>query len=142
MILLWYLLSMKLLTRNTDYGIRALCFIAKEKDRIVAVPELVKALRMPKPFLRKVLQRLTKKGFIKSYKGLGGGFKLVVPASKLYIVEVAKVFQGPINLNECFFKKELCPNRKVCPLKRRIDKIESYILSELGSITIAELIRG
>lgn len=133
---------MKLLTRNTDYGIRALCFIAKDKDRIVDVPRLVKVLKMPRPFLRKILQRLTKEGFVISYKGVGGGFSLAIPASRLYIVEVAEAFQGPINLNECFFKKELCPNRKVCPLKRRIDKVERYILSELGSITIAELIKG
>jgi Rrf2 family protein len=131
---------MKLLTRNTDYGIRALCFIAKEKNRIVDVPELVKALNTPRPFLRKILQRLTKKGFVKSYKGVGGGFSLAIPASKLYIVEVAKVFQGPIKLNECFLKKELCPNRKVCPLKKKIDRIEKYVASELGKITIAELI--
>ena len=133
---------MKLLTRNTDYGIRALCFIAKEKDRVVSVPELVKALKIPKPFLRKILQVLTKKGFVKSYKGIGGGFRLVIPAGSLYIVEVAKTFQGSLNLNECFLKKEICPNKKTCPLKRKIDKIERNVLSELSSITIGQLIKG
>jgi len=133
---------MKLLTRNTDYGIRALLFIVKEKGRVVAVPELVQALKIPRPFLRKILQRLVKKGFIKSYKGVGGGFRSALPANKIYIVEVVKAFQGPISLNECFLKKELCPNRKVCPLKRKIDRIERHIVSELETITIAELLKG
>ena len=132
---------MKLLTRNTDYGIRALCFIAKANDRVVAVPELVKALKMPRPFLRKILQILTKNGFVRSYKGIGGGFRLAGRPDKLYIVEVAETFQGPMNLNECFFKKIACPGRKTCPLKRKIDKIERYVLTELRSITIGELIK-
>jgi len=133
---------MKLLTRNTDYGIRALCFIAKEKDRIVSVPELVKALKMRKPFLRKILQLLTKSGFVRSYKGIGGGFTLAIPADKLYIVEVARTFQGPMSLNECFLNKKICPNKKTCPLKKKIDKIEQNVISELKSITIGQLLKG
>ncbi len=131
---------MKLLTRNTDYGIRALCFIAKEKNRIVSVPELVKALKMPRAFLRKILQALTKNGFVKSYKGIGGGFALALSPGKIYIAEVAKVFQGPFNLNECFLKKVVCPDRKSCPLKKRIDRIEKYVASEWGAITVGELL--
>jgi Rrf2 family nitric oxide-sensitive transcriptional repressor len=142
MILKWYLLDMKLLTRNTDYGIRALSFIAKEKGRVVPVPELVKALKIPRPFLRKILQALTKRGLVKSCKGIGGGFLLAMPADKLHIIDVARTFQGNLNLNECFLKKELCPNRKTCPLKRKIDKIKKSVVSELGSITIAELLKG
>lgn len=142
MIPLWYLLTMKLLTRNTDYGIRALCFIADAKGRVVPVPELVKALKIPRPFLRKILQALTKSGFIRSYKGIGGGFELSMPADKLYIVEVAKVFQGAFNLNECFLNKKICPNRKTCPLKKKIDRIEKNVISELGSITIGQLLKG
>ena len=142
MILLGYHLSMKLITRNTDYGIRALCFIAKKEGKIVAVPELVKTLKIPRSFLRKIMQALTKRGFVKSYKGIGGGFKLAVTADKLYIAKVAETFQGPLRLNECFLKKALCPNKKACALKRRIDKIEKYVASEIGSVTIAELLKG
>ncbi len=133
---------MKLITRNTDYGIRALCFIAKNKDRVVAVPELVKTLAMPRPFLRKILQALTKSGFVRSYKGVGGGFALAMPANKIYIVEVAEVFQGDFSLNECFLNKKVCPNRRTCQLKRKIDEIEKGVISELGAITIGELIKA
>lgn len=133
---------MKLITRNTDYGVRALCFIAKAKKRVVPVPELVKTLKIPRPFLRKILQALTKRGFIKSYKGIGGGFELAMPANKLYIVEVAEVFQGSFSLNECFLNKKVCPNRNCCPLKKKIDKIEKNVVSELGSITIGQLLKG
>ncbi|MDD5136998.1 MAG: Rrf2 family transcriptional regulator [Candidatus Omnitrophica bacterium] len=133
---------MKLITRNTDYAIRALYFIARKEGKVVAVPELVKALAIPRPFLRKVLQGLTKKGFVRSYKGIGGGFMLAKAPGRIYIIDVAGTFQGPLRLNECFLKKEPCPNRKVCCLKKRIDRLEKYLSSELGSITIGELLKG
>ena len=56
---------MKLITRDTDYAIRALCFIARFKKKIVSVSELVKVLKIPRPFLRKILQTLNKKRILK-----------------------------------------------------------------------------
>ena len=132
---------MKLITRNTDYGIRALCFIAKAEDRVVPVPELVKALNIPRPFLRKILQALTRRCFIRSYKGIGGGFRLSADAGSMRLVDLIEACQGPLEINECLFKKVLCPNRTACFLKKRIDRIELYIRKELGSITIGELIK-
>jgi DNA-binding IscR family transcriptional regulator len=55
-------------------------------------------------------------------------------------VELIRAFQGPIKVNECIFKKELCPNRARCALKKKIDGIEKYVISELGSITIENLV--
>ena len=61
---------MKLITRNTDYAIRALCFIARKKKQVVSVKELVSKLRIPKPFLRKISQRLNKERILVSYNAL------------------------------------------------------------------------
>jgi Rrf2 family protein len=132
---------MKLITRNSDYGIRAVCFMACEKGRMVPVPELVKKLSIPRPFLRKILQVLRKKGIVRSYKGIGGGFKLARGAEDIRLVELVAAFQGPLKINECIFKKELCPNRARCALKKKIDGIEKYVVSELNSITINDLMK-
>lgn len=131
---------MKLITRDTDYALRALCFIARHRKEIVSVRELVKKLKIPKPFLRKILQILNKKRILKSYKGKGGGFLLAVPASKIFLVDLIEIFQGPLRLNECFFKKMACPNTKTCGLKKKIDNIERYVIRELNSITLTSLL--
>lgn len=133
---------MKLITRDTDYAIRALCFIArqKEKEKKVSVPDLVKELKIPRPFLRKILQILNKKGILKSYKGLGGGFLLAGPPDKIFLLDLIGVFQGSLQLNECIFKKKLCPNRAICALRHKILSIEKDVFLELKSITIASLL--
>lgn len=132
---------MKLITRNTDYAVRAVSYIAKNSGRVVSVTELVKKLRIPKPFLRKILQVLNKEGLARSYKGIGGGFVLAAKPGRILLVDIMKAFQGPLELNECAFKKLVCPNAKNCPLKSKIDRIEKHVMSELGTITIGELIK-
>lgn len=132
---------MKLITRDTDYALRVLCFVAKQKKRIFAVSDFTRALRLPQPFLRKILQVLNKKGMLKSFKGQGGGFLLSKLPEKIFLTDIMRIFQGKLRLNECALKKLVCPDQKTCPLKKRIDGIERYVLKELASITIASLIK-
>ena len=131
---------MKLVTRDTDYAVRALCYMAKKGKGVVSCTELVKELKMPRPFLRKILQDLGRRGIVRSHKGIGGGFKLLISVNKIKLSELIKIFQGTIELNECFFKKVLCPNRATCPLKKKIDNIGKYVEAELENITIGSLL--
>lgn len=132
---------MNLITRNTDYAIRALCYIVKSNKNIVSVKELVEGLKMPKPFLRKVLQELNKKGILRSYKGKNGGFVLATRPEKIYIGKLIEIFQGPIKLQEHTFKKKICPEINSCVLKKKIDAMEKYTISRLNSLSIASLLK-
>ena len=131
---------MKLITRNTDYAIRALYCIAEQKQEIISADQLVKSLDMPRPFLRKILQTLNKEGLLNSHKGKGGGFALAVPPEKITLASVMKIFQGPLKLNECTFKKKVCPNIKDCPLKKKIDEIEKEVILRLKAINLESLL--
>jgi len=131
----------KLITRNTDYAVRALCCITEKKEEILSVSKLVKYLDMPRPFLRKILQILNKEGLLGSYKGKGGGFALALPPEKISLLGVMEIFQGPIRLNECKFKKSDCPYTSNCLLKKEIDEIEKEVMVKLKAITIASIIK-
>lgn len=132
---------MKLLTRDTDYAIRALSYIAKRKKEIVTVKQLCKSLKIPRPFLRKILQTLNKKKLLKSYKGKGGGFILSRAANRIFVIDLIRVFQGPVKLSEHIFKKGICPHIKTCILKRKLDAIEKYVIARLKAITITSLLK-
>ena len=133
---------MKLITRNTDYAIRALAYMAGKGKELASATELVKALKIPRQFLRSILQELGRKKFVKSYKGIGGGFKLAKTPSSIYVKDVAEAFQGTFSLNECFLGKNICPNKGRCMLKKKIDSIEKHVVSEISSISIADLLKG
>jgi len=133
---------MKLITRDTDYAIRAVCCIAKNKNEIVSVSELIKCLKIPGPFLRKILQALNKCGLLLSFKGPCGGFRLNKPADKIFITDIMQVFQGPFIFCEHTFKSKPCHDIKKCIFKKKLDIIGLYVKRELNNISIADLISG
>jgi len=130
---------MKLLSRMSDYAVRALCFIAK-KDGLASAAEITLKLKVPGPFTRRILQILEKKGYLASVKGKGGGFRLNRPAKKIALKGVIEAFHGPMLLNECLFKKKLCPDRRTCLLRKKLGSIEEEVVRKLGKVTISSLI--
>ena len=133
-------MRMRLITKNTDYAVRALCFMARQKDEIMAVTELARKLHIPRPFLRKILQILNKRGLLRSYRGQAGGFMLARPPDSIFLTELIEIFQGPVKLNDCILKKGLCYNIRTCLLKSKIDDVEKRVIRELESITVKSLL--
>lgn len=132
---------MKLITRKTDYAVRALCYLARAEKRVRPVAALVAALRIPRPFLRQILQRLQHGGILASRRGNGGGFALAKPARKIYLMEIRAIFQGPpVVFKNCLFRKRICPNRRRCRLRRRIEEIEKEVADKLNAIRLADLL--
>ena len=131
---------MKLITRDTDYSIRALVYIARNKDRIISITELVKELGTPRPFLRKILQLLSTNGVLKSYKGKNGGFELAQKPEELCLLDLMEIFQGKFKLSECLFKKKICPNQISCKLKAQLDSLEELVENKVKEITLASLL--
>jgi len=131
---------MNLITRDIDYAIRALCCISKRKQEVYSSAEIAKYLKIPRPFLRKIFQALSKKNIVHSYKGKGGGFKLAVKPDKISLFDIITSFQGPIRLNDHTFKRKICPHLKRCNVKKKLDRVEKIMASELKAITIASII--
>lgn len=96
---------------------------------------------MPRSFLRKILQRLNEEGLLKSSKGKGGGFTLAIRPDDIVLLGVMRIFQGSLNLNNCFLKKMICPEKNVCRLRREIGLIEKDTAAALSKISIASLIK-
>jgi Rrf2 family protein len=130
---------MKLINRDTDYAIKALRYIASRKNKIITASEMVKELRIPRPFLRKILQILNRNRILKSYKGQRGGFRLELKPNEIFLADLIRIFQGPFEFNDCLFLKNYCPDTNNCILKRKIESIEQRVVAELKSITLESL---
>lgn len=132
---------MKLITRDTDYAMRTLVYFAKQESKdVISTSELADKLKIPRPFLRKILRRLSNEGILSSQKGLSGGFVLKRHPDKILLADIMRVFQGEPRLNECIFRKKICPDRRTCPLRKKILPIERRVLSEIKNITVGQLI--
>lgn len=132
---------MKLLTKNTDYAVRALLVLGASKGAYVSAREIANAQHMPYQYLRRILNVLIKEGFVESKEGGRGGVKLIKDPREIHLTDIMKVFQGKIQLSECMFRKKFCENRSKCPLRKRIRTAEEKLTREFEGITIATLLR-
>jgi len=133
---------MKLITREIDYAVRALVYLAdKGKSRIVPVTELARKLSVTRPFMRKIMQVMAKSDVVGSNKGNKGGFLLKKDPGDIYLIDLVEIFQGKFSLNECILNKNICPNKGNCILKDRVDGIEEKVKKELELIDLRSLLK-
>lgn len=133
---------MKLLTKSTDYAIRALLALAKKKNSFLSARDISESQGIPYQFLRRILQKLLKHNLVKSREGGGGGFKINKSANLINVTAIVEVFQGNIQLAECMFRKKLCGNRNICILRNEMKRIEKLVDKEFKGITITKLLNS
>jgi Rrf2 family transcriptional regulator, cysteine metabolism repressor len=133
---------MKLLTKDTDYAVRALLVLARGDKEYVSAREISETERIPYSFMRKILLKLFKSGYVDSREGGKGGFKLKKKPSKVRLVDLIHSFQGNIRLSECMFRSKVCHNRATCILRKNINRIEKIVEKEFEKITIESLLKG
>ena len=131
---------MKLLTKNTDYAIRALLHIARNGEGYLSSREISRKENIPLPYLRRILNRLREEEIIITKEGVGGGAKINRDPEEIRVSNLIEIFQGKLTLLDCVFRKNICINVKTCPLRRRIKKIENVVIKELEDLTIKALL--
>jgi Rrf2 family cysteine metabolism transcriptional repressor len=131
---------MKLLTKDTDYAVRAIVYLARNDDGYRSSREISAAEGIPLQFLRRILQQLAKAGLVASREGVAGGVKLKVRPDEIRVSDIIKIFQGDIEISDCMFRKRLCANRATCVLRKRIQSIEAMVTREFEKVTISGLL--
>jgi len=62
-------------SKKVAYAIRCLVYLA-ERDEPVLIREISEVTGIPHPYLAKIVNELTRKNFITSQRGIGGGIAL------------------------------------------------------------------
>ena len=127
---------MQILNRDTDYAVRTLARMFREEGRSYSSAELEKLLEIPRPFIRKILQKLQKAGLLSSSKGADGGFRLRKTSQDIRLLEIIEIFQQDFHMCECLFLRKICPDQKHCVLRKKINHIQEVIIRELEQVTL------
>lgn len=88
-------------TRATDYAVRMLAALLNSPGRRLTVADLAEATAVPKDYVPKVMAPLVRRGWVQSYRGLGGGFSLGGGAQDITLLDVVELFEGPLHLQTC-----------------------------------------
>lgn len=124
------------LTRYTDYAIRVLLHLAAHDDRTVSIQEIANAYGISKDHLMKVVQDLSKTGFVAAQRGRGGGLRLGRPACEIRIGDVVRQTEDGFQLVDC----GSCKVAPVCGLPRTLNEATAAFLAVLDAQTLDAIV--
>jgi len=130
-------------TRSTGYALLALAELANIKDAIDTT-HLSERIGVSKYFLAKLLQNLSKKGIVKSFKGVNGGFILDKKPEEIKVIDIFKCVEDKDFLvYECAQNESDCPNNRasVCSIWPFLHLLEENILTYLEKFTLEDVVR-
>ena len=123
-----------------EYALQATLFLAKHaSDEPMHLQDIASALRIPRHFLSKILQRLTHCKIVRSYRGKQGGFKLVRNVSSLKCIDIVRAIDGDTFLDQCVLGFPGCADNHPCPLHSHWKEAKQIILAMLSEQTISDL---
>ena len=135
-----------MLSKKTKYGLKALSFLANQKDRQpVQISEIARHENISQKFLESILLTLRKNGFLGSKKGKGGGYYLIKEPIDIPMTHVMRVLEGPIAMVPCvslnFYEKcSDCPDEHACGVHKLMLQVRDSALEIYRNNTLADLI--
>jgi len=130
-----------LITRATEYAIRAVLFLAKQpRGEIVFKKDICRTQNITPAFLTKIFQPLIKAGIVGSQRGVGGGFYLLKSPQEVSLLDVVQAQEGPLYINQCLTREGACERDVFCPVHGAWREIRGELMSTLSRYTFAHLI--
>jgi Rrf2 family protein len=129
-----------LVTRETDYAVRTVLYLARDRSRRASVTEIAEAMRIPKCFLAKLLQRLVRHHILSSSRGVSGGFQLAQKPADVNLLSIVEAVQGPAGINVCAIDSKRCEMSKTCTVHPVWVDVRKEVEKRLKRETIAKLI--
>lgn len=130
-----------MLSQKTKYAIRTILFLAAEckPNERKSLKELSETLKIPAPFLGKILQELVPKNIISSTKGPNGGFYLTDENRKIRLLKVVEMIDGLSFFDSCGLGLSSCSDSKPCPIHNDFKEARNIIYSIFSEKTIEEI---
>jgi Rrf2 family transcriptional regulator, nitric oxide-sensitive transcriptional repressor len=130
------------LTYYTDYSLRVLMYLAVHRGRLVNITEIAERYGVSRNHLVKVVHNLARGGFIKSYRGKGGGIELARDPAQINVGEVVRYTEGPPKPVECFdVERNRCVITKVCGLAEITLEACNNFFATFDRYTLADLLQ-
>ncbi|RMG78491.1 MAG: Rrf2 family transcriptional regulator [Bacteroidetes bacterium] len=128
-------------SKSCQYAIRAVLFLAAyaSEEKKMGTKEIAEAIGVPKHFLGKILQQLSRHNLVASTKGPHGGFYLTKEILQSHLIKVVECIDGEDNLKSCILGLPVCSSENPCPLHVQAFAYREGVLYQLKHQTIQDL---
>lgn len=120
-------------SKTCEYAIRALIFVAqKSKDGSrISIKDISSGIDSPEYFIAKILQDLSRKGFVQSAKGPNGGFYMDDANLEQSVADIVREIDGDKLFSGCGLGLKECSEDHPCPIHNDFKHIRQEIKTML-----------
>ncbi|MEY3052866.1 MAG: hypothetical protein RLY31_2651 [Bacteroidota bacterium] len=135
-----------MMTHKAKYAIKALVCLA-EDGGLVRTSDISDRARVPRKFLEAILLELKRHRMVESVRGAGGGYRLAMPAGRINLADIHRLFEGPIALLRCaslmhYRSCEDCADVEACRLRLAMVGVREQTLRALQEVTLEQVMSG
>jgi Rrf2 family protein len=132
------------LSLRGEYALRALLVLGLNYDQpLVRIQSISDQQNIPKRFLEQILNDLKSAGFVRSQRGVAGGYRLAKLPEEITLAAVVRHIEGalaPVScVSEQFYEKCSCPDESRCAIRSAMKEVRDAVVRVAERITIAEL---
>jgi Rrf2 family transcriptional regulator, nitric oxide-sensitive transcriptional repressor len=127
------------LTTQTDYALRTLMFLATRNER-AHVADVARLFGISVHHVGKVVNQLSRFGYLRSVRGVGGGIEMSRKPEDIRVGEVIERFEGNLHLLDCIGTDNVCSIQSFCKLKGVLSEAERVQRDYLNSVTLADVV--
>jgi Rrf2 family transcriptional regulator, nitric oxide-sensitive transcriptional repressor len=128
------------LTLHTDYALRALIQVAIWDGKLITINDIAQSFDISKQHLMKVVNDLSRKGYLETVRGRNGGIRLARRPRDINIGQVVRDTEE-LDVIGCLEQRGYCPIQRVCVLRGVLRDATAAFLAELDACTLADLIK-
>ena len=127
------------LTLFSDLALRVLMFTHAAGERLVTIDEIADAYSISRTHLTKVVNALTRAGYLSAVRGRSGGLRLAMTADRIVLGDVSRATEPDFALVECFSTGNQCVITNCCKLQGVLDEALQAFLHVLDRKTLASI---
>lgn len=132
------------IAKSTRYALYAAAEMTMAGDVPTTVAAVAVRYRIPEGALAKAFQQLVRAELATGTRGIGGGYRLARPASKITVLDVIRVFEPRRARTGCLLHDrpgQACPRADACGVKWLFAEVDELVQSTYESVTLQTLVR-
>lgn len=136
------------LSKRGEYGLRAMIMLAEpastgDSPAMMQIKDISQREQISPKFLEQILLTLKNAGLLHSKMGVGGGYYLSRPASKITLGQIFRVLDGPVAPIKCVSQMAYepcgCPDEETCGLRLAMGDVRNAIAGILDNTSLADI---
>ena len=133
------------LTRKTEYGLIAMCHLARVGEKVVSARDISEEHGVPLRLLMNVLKLLNRHGLVTSVRGARGGYALARSPDGITLTSLIEAIEGPVHLTRCTDPSpngRKCGLTPTCTVRVALVDLHRRMKAFLSDVTLADLAFG